>query len=203
VDLTRAQRGAAAGYAERSLQRQTARWKRLLDVQRPYRAHLQSLDLGLVLEVGCGVGRNLEHLRGNGVGVDPDARAVQIARSRGLTAFLPDELRASEFNRAGRFDSLLFSHVLEHMTAAQARDLVRGHLDSLRAGGRVVVVTPQEAGFRSDPTHVEWMDFDKVESVLRSAGVEVESRYSFPLPRLCGRVFKYNEFVTLGRKRAG
>jgi len=73
----------------------------------------------------------------------------------------------------------------------------------LRAGGQVVVLTPQEAGFRSDSTHVEYMDFDKVEAVLRETGLEVERRYSFPLPRLAGAVFKYNEFVTIARKRAG
>jgi len=81
-------------------------------------------------------------------------------------------------------------------------ELVRAHLDLLRAGGRVVVLTPQEAGFRSDPTHVEFMDFDKVEAVVRTAGLEVDSRYSFPLPRFTGALFKYNEFVTLAHKPA-
>jgi SAM-dependent methyltransferase len=187
-------------YAERRLTDESVWWKRLLDVQRPYRLHLQRLELGLVLEVGSGVGRNLEHLRGSGVGVDHNPRAVEIARSRGLTAFLPDELRASPWGIPGRFDALLFSHVLEHMTAARAGELLRDHLDLLRPGGRVVVVTPQEAGFRSDPTHVEFMDFANVEAIVRAAGLELERRYSFPLPRSFGRVFRYNEFVTISRK---
>jgi 2-polyprenyl-3-methyl-5-hydroxy-6-metoxy-1,4-benzoquinol methylase len=192
-----------AGYAEERLRAEGAWWKRLLDVQRPYRAHLRRLELGLVLEIGCGIGRNLEHLRGSSVGVDHNRRAVEIARARGLAAFTPEEFRVSQWAQAGRFDSLLFSHVLEHMSAVDATGLVQAHLHLLRAGGRVVVVTPQEAGFRSDPTHVEYMDFDKVEAVLREAGLEVERRYSFPLPRLAGAVFKYNEFVTIARKRAG
>lgn len=192
-----------AGYAEERLRAEGAWWKRLLDVQRPYRAHLRRLELGLVLEIGCGVGRNLEHLRGSSVGVDHNRRAVEIARARGLAAFTPEEFRVSHWAQAGRFDALLFSHVLEHMIAVDAERLVRAHLHLLRAGGRVVVVTPQEAGFRSDPTHVEYMDFDKVEAVLGEAGLEVERRYSFPLPRLAGAVFKYNEFVTIARKRAG
>jgi SAM-dependent methyltransferase len=191
-----------AGYAEQRLTAESAWWKRLLDVQRPYRSHLRRLRLGLVLEVGCGIGRNLDHLRGFSVGVDHNRRAVEIARGRGLEAFTPGELRASPWATPGRFDSLLFSHVLEHMTAAQAAALMRGHLDLLREGGRVVVLTPQEAGYRSDPTHVEFMDFDKVEGLLRQSGLEVDARYSFPFPRLAGAVFKYNEFVILARKRA-
>jgi SAM-dependent methyltransferase len=198
-----AMRTTDASYADHRLEHESAWWKRLLDVQRPYRAHLRNLKLGFVLEVGSGVGRNLEHLRGSSVGVDHNARAIEIVRSRGLTAFLPDDLRASAFGRPGSFDSLLFSHVIEHMTPAEASDLVAGYLDLLRDGGRVVVVTPQEAGFRSDPTHVELMDFATVGGVLRSAGIDVERQYSFPLPRFFGRFFKYNEFVTLGRKRAG
>jgi NAD(P)H-nitrite reductase large subunit len=84
--------------------------------------------------------------------------------------------------------------------AAKNGDDVTPYLDLLRAGGRVVVMTPQEAGFRSDPTHVEFMDFDKVHAVMRGAGLRVERRYSFPLPRFAGAVFKYNEFVTIGHK---
>ena len=194
---------ADATYAEHRLNAETAWWKRLLDVQRPYRSHLRKLQLGLVLEVGCGIGRNLDHLRGTSVGVDHNLRAVEIARDRGLTAYTPEELRASGWIGPGCFDSLLFSHVLEHMSAEHATELVRGHLDLLRAGGRVVVLTPQEAGFRSDPTHVEFMDFEKVEAVVRAAGLEVDSRYSFPLPRFTGALFKYNEFVTLARKPVG
>src|SRR5204863_244052 len=77
-------------------------WKRLLDVQRPYRAHLRRLRLGLVLEVGCGIGRNLDHLRGTSIGVDRNRRAVEIARGRGLKAFTPEELRASPWATPGR-----------------------------------------------------------------------------------------------------
>lgn len=190
-----------ASYAERRLRAESAWWKRLLDVQRPYRAHLQRLDLGLVLEIGCGIGRNLAHLRGTSIGVDRDPRAVEIAQARGLAAFTPEEFRASLWAETGRFDALLFSHVLEHMSAAEATALIRAHLHLLHADGRVVVLTPQEAGFRSDPTHVEYMDFEKVEAVLRGAGLEVQQQYSFPLPRLAGTVFKYNEFVTIGCKR--
>jgi SAM-dependent methyltransferase len=190
-----------AGYAEQRLTAESAWWKRLLDVQRPYRSHLRRLRLGLVLEIGCGIGRNLDHLRGSSVGVDHNRRAVEIARGRGLEAFTPEELRASPWATPGRFDSLLFSHVLEHMRAAQATELVRGYLDLLADAGRVVAITPQEAGFRSDPTHVEFMDFDAVEGLLRGAGLDVQVRYSFPLPRLTGPVFKYNEFVTIARKR--
>jgi len=64
----------------------------------------------------------------------------------------------------------------------------------------VFVITPQEAGYRSDATHVTFLDPDGVSGILASIGVRVELARSFPFPRVVGRIFKYNEFVTLGRR---
>jgi hypothetical protein len=36
--------------------------------------------------------------------------------------------------------------------------------------------------------------------MLTTAGYTVEKSYSFPLPRVFGRIFTYNEFVAVGRK---
>ncbi len=177
-------------------------WKRLLDVQRPYRWNLRRLDLGFVLDVGCGVGRNLVNLGGNGnaVGVDHNAESVAACARRGLTAFTPEGFRASPFARPGRFDGLLFAHVVEHMTFDEARALVAEYLPYLRAGGRAVFITPEEAGFASDDTHVEFMDLDTLDRLARGAGLAPERAYSFPFPRAAGRFFKYNEFVLAARK---
>jgi len=61
-----------SAYADRLESRAASRWRKYLGVQLPYRWNLRRLRLGFVLDVGCGVGRNLAHLDGNGVGVDPN-----------------------------------------------------------------------------------------------------------------------------------
>jgi SAM-dependent methyltransferase len=191
-----------ASYAERLESLESAWWKRALDVQRPYRWNLRRLDLGFVLDVGCGLGRNLVNLGGRnaGVGVDHSAEAVARARSRGLVAFLPDEFRASDYAVSGRFDSMLVAHVAEHMSFGEAQELVRSYLPYLRPGGRLVLMTPQEAGFRSDPTHVEYLDLDGLARLARSLELEPDRAYSFPFPRAAGRLFKHNEFVLVARR---
>src|SRR5712691_2234266 len=89
-------------YAERLIRLQTAPWKRWLDVQALHRWNLRRLDPGFTLDIGCGIGRNLLHLRGHSVGVDINEHCVRAARARGLTAFTPGELRQSaEYNRPG------------------------------------------------------------------------------------------------------
>jgi SAM-dependent methyltransferase len=187
-------------YSLRLSRLESVWWKRLLDVQRPYRRHLQSLDLGFVLDVGCGLGRNLHHLGGKGVGVDHNPDSIAVARSRGLEVYLPAEFLASPCARPGRFDALLCAHVAEHMHFGEAHALLAEYVGYLRAGGRLVLITPQEAGFRSDPTHVEFFDLGDLDRLTTALGLKVKSAYSFPFPRFSGRLFKYNESVLVGEK---
>lgn len=188
-------------YAARLARLEGARWKRWLDVQAPYRWNLRRLALGRTLDVGCGIGRNLLHLGDAAVGVDPNVAAVETARARGARAFTPGAFRASAEAQVP-FDALLFAHVLEHMPRAEAAALVAEWLPQLRAGGRVVLIAPQEAGFRSDPTHVEFLDEAALRALLAGAGCTVERVYSFPFPRAAGRLFPYNEIVAVGRRQA-
>ena len=71
-------------------------WKRWLDVQAPYRWNLRRLALGFTLDLGCGTGRNLAHLGGHGVGVDPNARIMAVAIAVHASAHLDNVFRAPE-----------------------------------------------------------------------------------------------------------
>jgi SAM-dependent methyltransferase len=191
-------------YAARLAALEEAPWKRLLDVQRPYRRHLARLHLGFTLDLGCGRGRNLAHLRAAGdpgVGVDHNPDLVAACRARGLEAYLPEAFAASPHARPGRFDSLLCAHVVEHMTFAEAQALLARYLVYVRPGGRVVLITPQEAGFRADPTHVEPFDVAALRRLAAALGLEPLVDDSFPLPRAAGRVFPHNEHVLVAARR--
>lgn len=191
---------AGAEYAQRLQRLETARWKRVLDVQAPYRWNIRRLNLGRVLEVGCGIGRNLEHLQGNGIGVDHNADSIAIARRRGLAAFTVEDFPASEHARAAAFDALLLAHVVEHVGEGPAQGILAQYLDYLRPGGRVVFICPQEKGYTTDATHVRFCAFPELRRLATSVGLTVARQYSFPLPRMFGRLFPYNEFVVIAEK---
>jgi SAM-dependent methyltransferase len=189
-------------YTQRLIAAQRVWWKRLLRVQAPYGWNLRRMRLGAVLEVGCGIGRNLAHLRGRGVGVDHNPFSVAAAREVGLDAYTTDEFLRSPLARPGVFDSLLLSHIVEHLSEDEASALIGQYVDYLKPGGLVVLITPQEVGHRSDPTHVTFMDFAALRRVGAAAGLRPSREFSFPFPRAVGRLFIYNEFVSVMRRGA-
>jgi SAM-dependent methyltransferase len=187
-------------YTRRLVEKRAVWWKRLLPVQAPYRWNLQRLKPGFTLDIGCGVGRTLEHLDGNGVGVDHNPHSVAAAQARGFTVFTSEAFSRTEYARADQFDSLLMAHLAEHLTTEQMQDLLATYLPTLKPGGRVIVITPQESGFRSDPTHERFVDFVTAAEDCVASGLRVMQQYSFPFPRSFGRIFTYNEFVTVAKK---
>lgn len=185
----------SSDYTQRLARLETSGIKRLLPTQAPYRWNLKRLRLGRVLDVGCGLGRNLLNCAPESVGVDHNETSVATCRERGLTAYTPDELTGAPECGPGSFDSLLCAHVLEHMDEALANSVLEQYLPLVKRGGSVVLITPQEAGYKTDATHVRFVDFEGLREHAEKTGLTVDRTYSFPFARSVGRLFPYNEFV--------
>lgn len=199
-NLTADRPTAAREYADRLHQLQGKRWKKILNVQLPWKLHLKFLKPGRTLDVGCGAGRNLGYLPSGSVGVDHNPYSVATARANGGEAYTDGEFFADPVMTApGGFDAILAAHLVEHLTPAEARTVLGHYLPMVRPGGRVVFFTPQERGYASDPTHVAFTGFGELAGLCADLGLEVERRYSFPFPRWTGKLFIYNEFVLIGR----
>jgi SAM-dependent methyltransferase len=91
-----------------------------------------------VLDFGCGVGRSLALSIGRHecFGVEPNERAAQIARGRGITIITEGQLQAGA---VGLFDMIVMSDVYEHMT--RPLEEVKRLSRSLGNDGRLVIVT--------------------------------------------------------------
>ena len=123
-----------ADYTHRLQRLGGARWKRVIDAQAPYRWNIRRLDLGRTLDVGCGIGRNLAHLDGNGVGVDHNASSILACRALGLEAYTIDDFLTSEHARPDAFDAMLAAHLVEHLPEPDAREVVGMYLPFVRRG---------------------------------------------------------------------
>ena len=169
--------------------------KTILRPINPYRINLRKLITGSCLEIGCGIGRNLGYLNNSeNIGIDTNEEAVEYSKSLGYQTYTSESFRESAIS-SRKFDYLLFSHVLEHMDFDSAKQLVMSYLNNLNYGGKVVIICPQKRGFKSDPTHVEFFDFEALSRVANECGLRVANAYSHPLPIIFSNVFIYNEFV--------
>lgn len=172
------------------------KWKILLGTQRPFKAPITNLRLGKTLEIGCGIGRVLQWLP-NSIGVDHNPTSVAAAQARGLTVFTNKEFHLSEFAIPKSFDSIMMSHLLEHLTKDERNTIMQEFKEYLIPGGRLVIICPQEAGFCSDSTHIEYLDFKSIKEYGLRHDFVVELAKSNPFPRFFGKVFKYNEFFVV------
>lgn len=108
-------------------------------------------------DLGCGSGELLHWARSRGVveaeGVDRSAEQVAVARGRGLAVRHGD---AESFlaDRPGGFDALVLQDVLEHGSRDECFALLDLCHRALAPGGRIMVTTPNAAGWRPGPvTH--------------------------------------------------
>lgn len=187
-------------YARRLQAKQQVWWKRLLNVQEPYQWNLRRQQLGRTLDIGCGIGRNLQTLGQGSVGVDHNAAAVLLARDRGVIALTVPQWEASELRQPESFDGMLLAHLIEHLDPSDARQILDAYLPYLKPGGRVFFVCPQERGYDSDPTHIRFIDGDALAELATSVGLQPQPWFSFPFPRWAGKAFIYNEFCLLAVK---
>jgi len=110
---------------------------------------------------------------------DHNQKSVDVCRQRGFVAFTPDEFLESEHSDR-KFRTLLISHVIEHLSVSEASELVQSYLPYLETDGRLVIICPQERGFRSDSTHVHYFDASAIENLVSLHGLKVVDNRSFP-----------------------
>lgn len=187
---------ASDEYTDRLLERSGKKWKMLLDVQRPYRWNIKRLNLGKTLDIGCGIGRLLEHLPEGSVGVDHNKASIAICKKKGLDAHIAKDFHALN-HKKGSFKSMILTHVLEHVTTDEGVAIIGEYAPYVR--DKVVVICPQEKGFASDDTHVNFLLHKDIEDILKECGFgDIKRSYSFPFPRTFGKIFTYNETVVVG-----
>ncbi len=135
-----------------------------------------------LLDVGCGNGEFLAFAQRAGweaIGVEPDERAVRIARERGVQVLLGG-VEALE-GAMGSFDVITLSHVIEHVH--DPVNVLRRCRELLRPGGWLWMDTPNLASFGHQrygehwrglepPRHLVLFTWESLAKALAQAGFQ-------------------------------
>lgn len=134
-----------------------------------------------VLDAGCGTGALLPwaaSLTAPSLPIAIDVSPAAVERCR--TAGLPAELEVASVTELpfddGRFDLVLSSDVLQHLTIDQASSAASEMTRVLRPGGRLLIRTNSAQGRRGVAEQDDWRLYsqDSLRSVLEDAGLEVD-----------------------------
>ncbi|MCC5088265.1 methionine biosynthesis protein MetW [Xanthomonas campestris] len=193
-----------ADFDERYTSYQTDRAPLRKLVRKLYLRSAQSLLRGPTLDFGCGVGELLGRLPEGSMGLEYNGATVAYCRSRGLAVDhydgFADDWQLRVVPDSVRFESMVVSHVLEHLEAPAE---IFGKLAraARRLGvQRLLVIVPGKAGFRSDPTHLTFIDngFLSRPDLLTGTGFRLEMSRYFPLDqRWLGDWLTHHEMQTL------
>lgn len=140
---------------------------------REYKARLierYTREVGRVLEVGCGFRHYERFCKGReyvGIDLDPSLRPIIVASAERLPL------------RDACFETVVMLDVLEHVADFEAA--LRESARVLASGGRLIIVTPNTAGFGfydsyADKTHIHHFTWRSLESVLKKYNLAVERR---------------------------
>lgn len=158
---------------------------------------------GPTLDFGCGVGELLSRLPEGSKGLEYNRVSVQHCVRNGLDVEwydgYADDWNLSVLSETSRFDSMVISHVLEHLE--DPMDVLRALLRSAKRLGieRVLVIVPCPAGYRTDATHRTFVDLDMLHKAMHADDHWRIGRHAyFPLntPKP-GNWFRYHELQVL------
>ena len=171
------------------------------------RAYLRSAARqlsGPTLDFGCGVGELLGKLPAGSSGLEYNLATVEHCRRKGLEVEgydgFADDWRLSVLAAGRRFESMVISHVLEHLdepALVLQRLLSAGKRLGVR---RVLVIVPGRAGFRIDDTHRTFIDRGLLSApgIVQGTGFALERARHFPGDlRAIGDWFPHHELQVL------
>jgi SAM-dependent methyltransferase len=199
--------GTEYGADYTSYQADRAAWRRLL--RRPWLRAAEGFVSGPAVDLGCGVGELLERLPAGSMGLEINPASIAHCREKGLDVGYYDGT-ADDWGlgpvraRLTRFDTLILSHVLEHLD--DPVDVLHRLLSAARPLDlrQVLVVVPGRAGFRHDDTHRTFVDRAMLAAaaVSRDTGFALTHTSYFPGNlRRVGDWFTYHELRAVFTRR--
>ncbi len=139
-----------------------------------------ALDMGPIIDLGCGRGEWLEVLRDQGLpgkGVDCNRTNVEFCRSLGLDAAQGDAIQFLDSLPKAGSGCITAFHLIEHLPFGEILRLFRAVYRTLAPQGLFIVETPDprsrvvsSVGFYLDPAHLAPLPSELIASAFEVSG---------------------------------
>jgi len=173
-------------YAEYYLKKYHIWWRFWTPLEVPFKYFAKCLCKGKTLDVGCGPGRYLSFLS-NATGIDHNPCFVGYARDRGFDVYSNEDFEKDFDHHLNEFDTLLFSHILEHMEFHLACKFVEKYLPTLKKDGRIVIIVPHGICYHNDPSHICYLDCKMIKELASVNNLNLIKEMYHPFPEWLSR----------------
>lgn len=135
-----------------------------------------------ILDVGSGKGRNIKFLNelgfSNVLGVEINKELVDLANGNNLKTVSVDSFKELD----GKFDVILFSHVIEHFNHDDLLKFLESYFTYAKDHGEVIILTPLESKFfYHDFDHVKPYHPQGIETVFSNKLEQIQFSSQFVL----------------------
>ena len=173
-------------------------YRRLFPIDIPFKFIAKACCKGKILDIGCGPGRYLAFFKDKAIGVDHNRDFIEYTRNRGFKTYLTEDFFKANIQE--KFDTLLFSHILEHMNFQEGIKLIKRYLPYLKNQGRIVIIVPHGYCYNNDPTHVLYYDKKKIEELAYCLNYKLIKNFYHPFPDYLSKWFITDGIYILKRK---
>lgn len=145
-------------------------------IRRFFVADLTRHFQGRVLDVGCGIGEFLQQYSGDSLGVDINPLIVAHCQQQGFACCVSGAYPLP-FEKES-FDGVLASNILEHLDSVETAVAEASRV--LKPGGILAITVPQEAGFKHDDTHVNFLQQADLAQIAHRFRLQPKQSYFYP-----------------------
>lgn len=140
-----------------------------------------------ILDIGCGEGLFLKHLKEEdieGVGIEYDPDIARDVQGKGFRVYTGSVVNIwPQLNET--FDGAFCSHLIEHLPFENVIDLVEGLSTKIKPRAKVVFAWPNPGSlemqlfhFWRDPEHVRYYDQYLIAGLFEHYGLKIDECYS-------------------------
>jgi trans-aconitate methyltransferase len=139
-----------------------------------------AIPQAIVADLGCGLGSFLRFCQKRNIaakGYDNNQNMVELCKQQGLNVEFASVLEIPDTT----LNACFCDNVLEHLTQEEIEQFFAHIKLKMAVGGRLVVVVPGKAGYKTDPTHKTFVTYALMDEVCRRHGLKLAKTFYTPL----------------------